>query len=251
MMRANFNFRALAGLLVLAVLFALPQQAAAACRDMAFDGASYTLCDVALSDDLRLFHSGPDGVLGSFSAVDQTLAPLGKTLGFAMNAGMYHPDRAPVGLLVLNGAAQSRLITSDGPGNFGLLPNGVFCVGSRFSVIESRAFAKTNPACTYASQSGPMLVIDGKLHPKFLPGSASRFIRNGVGVTADGSRAVFAISNDPVNFHAFARLFRDALDLPNALYFDGKVSRLYAPENGRNDFGFSLGPIIGTVVPKG
>lgn len=251
MMRATFKNRALAGLLLLGSLFALPLQANAACRDMAFDGTSYTLCDVERTDDLRLFHSGSEGVLGSFSAVNDTLAPSGQTLGFAMNAGMYHPDRAPVGLLVLDGTAQSKLITSDGPGNFGLLPNGVFCVGDGFSVIESRAYAKTSPDCTYASQSGPMLVIGGKLHPKFLPGSTSRFIRNGVGVAADGSLAVFAISNEPVNFHTFARLFRDALDLPNALYFDGKVSRLYAPENGRDDFGFSLGPIIGTVIPKG
>lgn len=250
-MRATFEIRGMAFLLTLGIAVLVPALSAAACRNTAFEGASYTLCDVASSDDLRLFHSGPDGVLGSFSAVEDSLAPFGKTLGFAMNAGMYHPDRAPVGLLVQGGKPQSKLITSDGPGNFGLLPNGVFCVGDTFSVIESHAFAKTKPVCTYASQSGPLLVIDGALHPKFLRSSPSKFIRNGVGVSANGARAVFAISNDPVNFHAFARLFRDALDLPNALYFDGKVSRLYAPDIGRDDIGFSLGPIVGTVVPKG
>lgn len=251
MMRATSKISAFAWQMVLGGLFLLPAQAGAACQNTAFDGASYTVCDVALTDDLRLFHSGPDGILGSFSAVEDTLAPAGETLGFAMNAGMYHPNRAPVGLMVQNGMPQSKLITSDGPGNFGLLPNGVFCVGKTFAVIESRTYEKTKPDCSYASQSGPMLVIDGELHPKFLPNSPSRFIRNGVGVSADGATAVFAISNDPVNFHAFARLFRDALKLPNALYFDGKISRLYAPELGRDDFGFSLGPIFGTVVPKG
>ena len=241
----------MSGFLALAFLAFSAAHATAACRDMDFEQASYTLCDVAPTDDLRLFHSGPDGILGSFSAIENTLAPLGQTLGFAMNAGMYHPDRAPVGLFVQNGTEQSKLVTSDGPGNFGLLPNGVFCVGDTFSVIESRAFEKAAPTCTYANQSGPMLVIDGKLHPKFLRGSPSKFIRNGVGVSADGTLAVFAISNDPVNFHAFARLFRDALNLPNALYFDGKISRLYAPDLGRDDFGFSMGPIVGTVIPKG
>ena len=228
-----------------------PAVANAACRDMPYEDASYTVCEVTTADDLRLFHSGPDGVLGSFAAVDDSLAAAGKQLGFAMNAGMYHPDRAPVGLFVQDGVAQSDLITSDGPGNFGLLPNGVFCVGDSFAVIESRSYAATNPTCRYASQSGPMLVIDGKLHPKFLRGSASKFIRNGVGVSADGTSAVFAISNDPVNFHAFARLFHDGLGLPNALYFDGKISRLYAPDLGRNDVGFPIGPIVGTVVPIG
>ena len=233
------------------VIAALPVAAHAACRDMAYEGASYTVCDVAITDDLRLFHSGPDGVLGSFAAIDDLLAPLGQHLGFAMNAGMYHPDRSPVGLFVEDGAEQSAIVTFDGPGNFGLLPNGVFCVGKSFSVIESQSYAATRPTCTYASQSGPMLVIDGKLHPKFLRGSSSKNIRNGVGVSADGTTAVFAISNDPVNFHAFAKLFRDALSLPNALYFDGKISRLYAPDLGRNDLGFPMGPIVGTVVPKG
>jgi uncharacterized protein YigE (DUF2233 family) len=233
------------------VIAALPVAANAACRDMAYENVSYTVCDVSISEDLRLFHSGPEGVLGSFAAVDDLLAHSGQQLSFAMNAGMYHPDRSPVGLFVQDGIAQSALITSDGPGNFGLLPNGVFCAGDTFKVIESRTMFATLPTCTYASQSGPMLVIDGKLHPKFLSGSTSKNIRNGVGVSADGTTAVFAISNDPVNFHAFARLFRDGLGLPNALYFDGKISRLYAPELGRNDLGFPMGPIVGTVVPKG
>lgn len=251
MMKVMPKLFGLRGLLALGFWALLPASAQAACRDMAYENASYTVCDVAISDDLRLFRTGPDGVLGSFAAVDELLAPLGLQLSFAMNAGMYHPDRAPVGLYVQDGTEHSKLITSDGPGNFGLLPNGVFCVGDSFAVIESRTFAKTKRACTYASQSGPMLVIDGELHPKFLRGSASKNIRNGVGVSADGTKAVFAISNDPVNFHAFARLFRDGLGLPNALYFDGKISRLYAPDLGRNDLGFPMGPIIGTVVSKG
>ena len=96
-----------------------------------------------------------------------------------------------------------------------------------------------------------MLVIGGELHPKLLPGSDSLYVRNGVGVSGDGTRAVFAVSNDAVNFHSFARFFRDALGLPDSLYFDGNISRLYAPSLGRHDGGFPMGPIVGTVVPKG
>lgn len=74
------------------------------------------------------------------------------------------------------------------------------------------------------------------------------FIRNGVGTTRDGQTAVFVISNNIVNFYSFGRLFRDHLELPNALYFDGNVSRIRAPDLGRDDVGFStLGPIIGVV----
>jgi uncharacterized protein YigE (DUF2233 family) len=183
--------------------------------------------------------------------VNLALATDGRTLGFAMNAGMYHRDLAPVGLYVEEGRQAAALVTRDGPGNFGLLPNGVFCWGDSFRVIESRAFKAEAPACRFATQSGPMLVIDGKLHPRFLPGSDSTYVRNGVGVSADGRRAVFAISNDAVNFHSFARLFRDDLGLEDALYFDGNISRLYAPDLSRHDAGFPMGPIVGTVVPKG
>jgi uncharacterized protein YigE (DUF2233 family) len=237
----------------LALCFAaLPVAAAASsCRDTVFDGTSYTLCEVTLTDDLRLFHSGPEGAYGSFTRLNGALAETGQTLGFAMNAGMYHRDLAPVGLYIEEGVETAGIVTGDGPGNFGLLPNGVFCIGDAFRVIESRSFRDNPPACRFASQSGPMLVIDGKLHPKFLADSDSTYIRNGVGVSADGSRAVFAISNDEVNFHAFARLFRDDLGLPNALYFDGNISRLYAPELDRHDAGFPMGPIVGTVVPQG
>lgn len=237
--------------LALAFLLAPVAASAATCRDTSFDGASYTLCEVTLADDLRLFHSGPDGAYGSFRAVNQALEGQGQTLGFAMNAGMYHRDLDPVGLYVEEGQETSRLVTRDGPGNFGLLPNGVFCWGESFRVIESRAFKADAPACRFATQSGPMLVINGDLHPRFLATSDSLYVRNGVGVSADGARAVFAVSNDAVNFHSFARLFRDELGLTDALYFDGNISRLYAPELGRHDAGFPMGPIVGTVVPKG
>lgn len=220
---------------------------AVSCRDMVFDGASYTVCDVAPGEDLRVFLNGESLPYGSFAAVDVDLAKRGEQLAFAMNAGMFHPDLAPVGLYIENGVERARLITSDGPGNFGLLPNGVFCVGEGFAVIESRTFAETRPACRHASQSGPMLVIDGALHPRFAASSDSLYYRNGVGVTEEG-HALFAISNEVVNFHSFARLFRDALATPNALFLDGSVSRLYAPMLERHDGGFPMGPMIGVVT---
>lgn len=221
------------------------------CRDLSFEGVSYTLCEVDTTKaDLRLFlNDGSGALLGSFAAVDGLLAPEGAALGFAMNAGMYHADRAPVGLYIEDGDEAQRVITSQGPGNFGLLPNGVLCLrAGRADVIETRRYVAEAPACRDATQSGPMLVIDGALHPRFLEDSDSMYIRNGVGTSADGRRAIFAISNQPVNFHAFGRLFRDHLALPQALYFDGNISRLYAPGLGRHDRGFPLGPIVGTVL---
>ncbi|WP_411911766.1 phosphodiester glycosidase family protein [Rhodovulum sulfidophilum] len=242
-----------AALLLLAVLLPLPAAAEPSCHPLTHEGRGYVICSAdPATDDLRLFlRTEQGGIYGSFGRVNQALAARGETLAFAMNAGMYHPDRRPVGLYVENGKQEMRAVAPAGPGNFGMLPNGVLCLeDGRAEVIETRAYLADPPDCRYATQSGPMLVIDGALHPRFLPDSTSRHVRNGVGVDAAG-RVHFAISDAPVSFHEFARLFRDVLETPNALYFDGKVSKLYAPALGRHDAGLPMGPIVGAVVPAG
>ncbi len=236
---------------LLAILLTLPS-AASACETRTYKSNDYTICEISLTDDLRLFHSDVSGKLyGSFGQINDALVNQNQTLGFAMNAGMYHQDRAPVGLFIESGAEIAPIADGGTYGNFGLKPNGVFCFGKQaMAVIETNAFRAAPPACTYATQSGPMLVINGALHPRFLINSTTHYIRNGVGVSPDGTRAFFVISDTRVTFHEFGSLFRDYLNTPNALYFDGKVSRLYAPDLNRNDTGFPLGVIVGTVIPR-
>lgn len=211
----------------------------------------FTVCEVTADEDLRLFLNGPDGApYGSFARLRRALAAQGERLLFAMNAGMYHPDRRAVGLYLERGQQLAPLVTRAGPGNFGMLPNGVFCIGpDRLRVIESRRFAAKAPACRYATQSGPMLLIGGELHPRFLPDSSSRAIRNGVGVSPDGRRAWFVISDRPVTFYEMAIFLRDRLGVRDALYLDGSISKLYARGLGREDLGRPMGPILGVVAP--
>lgn len=225
----------------------LPATAIAAdCRDVTFAEASFTVCEAnPETDDIRLFWQDGEGrTLGTFENLNEHAAPL--NVIWAMNGGMYHSDRRPVGHYVENGELSAPLVTREGPGNFGLLPNGVLCISGAARVIETLNFAAERPDCQFATQSGPMLVIDGALHPRFIPNSDSLKYRNGVGIRVDGT-LVAAISNEPVNFHLFARLFRDVLQTPNALFLDGSVSRLYAPALGRNDAGFPMGPILGVL----
>lgn len=219
------------------------------CDIRSFEGNRFTVCEVdTTQEDLQLFLKDDTGkILGQFSDIEAHL-PEGKTLPFAMNAGMYHPDRRPVGYYLEDGVEAQKLFTKASPGNFGLLPNGVFCIGAgRADVFETLDFAARNPNCRYATQSGPMLVIDGALHPRFLENSTSRFVRNGVGTSENGARAVFAKSENSVTFHEFGRFFRDVLETPQALYFDGKVSRVHSKQLDRSDPGFWLGPIVGVV----
>lgn len=240
-------------LILLGALWTAPAVGAVECSDIAYEGNRYTLCEVnAAQEQLQLFlRDDKEQIFGHFSNIEKSLATTGKELIFATNAGMYHANRDPVGLYIEDGKQEMRLIPNAGPGNFGLLPNGVFCLRpGRADVFETLAFRDSATNCTSASQSGPMLVIDGALHPRFLPDSTSYYIRNGVGTSKDGSRVVFAISRNAVTFYQFGSLFRDYLKLPNALYFDGNISRLHAPQIGRSDAGFMMGPVVGVIADK-
>lgn len=226
---------------------------AAECRKETYKTNAYVICDVNVeTEELRLFLNDENGrVYGRFSRIDEALKDQGLRLGFATNAGMYHDDRSPVGHYFADGVEEQRVIGSAGPGNFGLLPNGVFCLeGNRAIVAETHEFIEAALDCTFATQSGPLLVHEGALHPRFLPHSTSRYIRNGVGVSDIGDVATFVISDTAVTFHEFASLFRDHLGIDDALYLDGNISRLRAPDLDRSGAGFTtLGPIIGVVEP--
>lgn len=171
----------------------------------------------------------------------------GRNLLFAMNGGMYTPEHTPVGLYVESGTQHQKLNTGKGgKGNFSMQPNGVFGVhrnGPAEVITTDGARAMTDWRC--ATQSGPMLVIDGSINTQFTPGSKNVNIRNGVGITADGL-VVFAISREPVNFHDFARFFMDQ-GCANALYLDGAVSRAYMPEAGLHQLDGDLGVLIAVV----
>jgi uncharacterized protein YigE (DUF2233 family) len=168
---------------------------------------------------------------------------------FAMNAGMFHSDLRPVGHYVENNLEEMRVVSNAGPGNFGMLPNGIFCItDSHYHIFETHNYLAQKPNCTYATQSGPLLLYENIFHPRILKGSTSKFIRNGVGVASDGKTAYFVISNQRVNFYEFTSFFHEVLGIQNALYFDGNVSKLYAPELGRSGVGWSVGPMVAAIT---
>jgi uncharacterized protein YigE (DUF2233 family) len=233
----------------LLILGFAPADASAACAPKDFDNAKFTVCSFdPRHDDIRLFLAGSDDKpYGSLAALAATLKAKGETLVFAMNAGMFKEDQSPVGLYIEDRRKLHDADTRDGATNFHMKPNGVFWIGDRTAgVTETSRYLAKPPPARYATQSGPMLIIDGKMHPKIRSDGTSQKIRNGVGACKGGAIS-FAITEEPVTFDTFARLFRDALGCQNALFLDGSVSSLYAPELKREDETEPLGPIVGVV----
>lgn len=179
--------------------------------------------------DLRLYWKNNKGE--NFRSIENLKLWLEKdklTLKFAMNGGMYKKDNSPQGLYIEKQKVLVALDTLKAAGNFYLKPNGVFYLTTkRIATICKTEDFRNNNTITYATQSGPMLVIDGKIHPDFNKGSGNLNIRNGVGILPDG-KVVFVLSKTEINFYDFANYFK-GLGCKNALYLDGFVSRAYAP----------------------
>jgi len=219
---------------------------ASVCNERNFEGSRFTICDPG-TGAIEVITSDPP--YREFARLEAALGR--RQVAFAMNGGMFGEDGRAIGLLIEHGRQVHALNRREGGGNFHLMPNGVFLVrrdGSA-AVVSSERY-KASPNIAFATQSGPMLVIDGRIHPRFDADGTSRNIRNGVGIARD-RRARFVISGEPVSFGKFARLFRDLLGAKDALYFDGSVSSLWDPANGRRDSHAPLGPIIVAFKPVG
>ena len=233
--------------LAVILLFVLGDSARATCHTQ----AGYSVCEFnAASDNIAVFNLDANGQpYRGFEPLQKDLALRGQQLTFAMNAGMYGEDFKPIGLYVEAGQHLHKLNRASGYGNFHMKPNGVFYVaGGKAGVMESDAFAKSGIKPDVATQSGPMLVINGALHPKISPAGTSAKLRNGVCVN-EGTKVEFVISDAAVTFFEFASFFRDVLGCKNALFLDGSVSSLFAPELGRSDFLAQLGPMVGVTIP--
>jgi uncharacterized protein YigE (DUF2233 family) len=225
------------------------KDAASGLASVVFRGVTYFVHEVdPKKDDLQMFLKFDKGIyLHDFTGLETYLATKGEKLLFAANAGMFQPDSSPVGLLVENGAEISPLNVNDGEGNFFMKPNGVFLINDKHEahIVNSADYVDLLSPAVWATQSGPMLVERGDIHPDFNADSKNLKIRSGVGVRKDGA-AVFALSRQPVNFYDFASLFRDRLKCDNALFLDGEISAFYVP-GMKDPTTHRFGPMIGVV----
>ena len=219
-----------------------------ACKPVRFEDVMFTECvaDPARHRVRMVLGSPPYRSLAKFSASRPENAP---PVAFAMNAGMFDGEGKPIGYFVENRERLHELYLNDGSGNFHMKPNGVFYgSGGEWVVRDTDWFlANVTDRPEFGTQSGPMLVVDGKIHPEITRDGPSKLVRNAVGVDDEG-RAHFVISNAPISFGKLARFYKDELDVKNALFLDGNVSLLWNPATDRLDTGAPIGPIV--VVKK-
>jgi len=200
--------------------------------------------------DLELFWKDDKGqTLKSIQNLKNWLERKNKTLLFAMNAGMYKVDNTSLGLFIQDQKIITPLNTRAATGNFYWKPNGIFYIDTE----NNAAICKTenfinNGKVKYATQSGPMLVFDGKIHPEFKQGSTNLNIRNGVGILPNNN-VVFVMSKKEVNLYDFAKYFKE-LGCKNALSFDGFVCRTYLPEKNWIQTDGNFGVIVGVSTKR-
>ncbi len=221
------------------------------CERVEFENVLLTHCLADPAEHRIAMVLGPEGgpPYRGLGGLAEARADEREKIAFAMNGGMFDAEGRPIGYYVEDGERLKKINTNEGPGNFHMLPNGVFFgLGGEWRVLPAETFKeKVTARPDFATQSGPMLVIDGELHPRIADDGESRFIRNGVGIDEDGM-AHFVISEMPLSFGKLARYFRDELETDNALYLDGTVSALWNPATARIDARAPIGPMI--VVEK-
>lgn len=217
-----------------------------ACKIVTFEGKRFTEC-IAVPGKHRIDMK----ITGSDGTIYRGFARLAADIDtsrvvFAVNGGMYDVRSRPIGYYAESAKRLYPLNTRDAGGNFYLKPNGVFFgdADGKWQVMTSEDFATiVNRRPSFGTQSGPMLLIGGELHPKIAADGTSLKLRNGVGVDAAG-RAHFVISNEPVAFGTLARFLRDQAGARDALFLDGTVSALWDPAHGRLDARYPLSPLI-------
>jgi uncharacterized protein YigE (DUF2233 family) len=212
----------------------------AAAEHIEYEGALYHVyrIDKSQQTNLELVWLDTKGKpLSSFIGLHQESSAQGKTIQFAMNAGIYEHGPKPCGLTISAGKELVPLSLRDGEGNFYLKPNGVFYVDGKqgAGVMAANEYAASQLKPQIATQSGPLLLRHGKMHPAFNANSQNRRLRNAVGVRSADNQIIMVMSDREdrtkgrVTFHQLSRFFLH-LGCQDALFLDGDISdMLVAP----------------------
>lgn len=142
-----------------------------------------------------------------------------------INGGFFSPDMQPLGLRIDAGKIKNPLK--------GTSWWGVFYTQNSQPFITSPKSFRNNKNINFAIQSGPRLIVDGKI-TSLKPGVANR---TALGITADGKVILLATSHLPLALDELAQIMasptdKGGLNCVDALNLDGGSStQLYAKVN--------------------
>ncbi len=215
--------------------------------DKEINGVKYIVAKIPASNIHLHWKNDKGKAFGSIYRLNYFLKQKGITPRIIMNAGIYSQDNTPAGLHIEKGQILKKINTNKGGGNFHLEPNGVFLIdkNNNSKILDTKSYqnysTRNSIKTRLAVQSGPMLIINNKINPKFIQNSKSLYIRNAVCVNSSNSEksdnAFFIISKEKVNLYNFAKATK-SLGCNNSLYLDGSISKIYI--NGVNSsFHFS------------
>jgi uncharacterized protein YigE (DUF2233 family) len=205
-------------------------------------------CKVDLRNEtLRMFwKDGNRQPFDRFSRLKDWLAARGEDVVCATNAGIFDQDYRPLGLYVEDGIVLRKLNEPRMLMGISICSQtGVFLVRhDQAEIVDTDRVAAEKeqilPSVLFATQSGPLLIQNEKINPLFPADSENRLIRNAV-CTISQNEIVLAISRGPISFYEFAKFLR-MIGCANALYLDGKISRMYPGAD--SDIGPSFGALI-------
>jgi uncharacterized protein YigE (DUF2233 family) len=198
--------------------------------------------------NLKLYYKDEKGdALGSIENLKKWVESKGQKLVFAMNGGMYMEGGRPLGLYIENYQTISPINKRLHPGaNFYSKPNGVFYIDSNnvAAICKTENFVNSGNI-KYATQSGPMILFDGEIHPACKKNSPYTAVRNGVGILP-GNEVLFVLTATDVSFYQFMNYFKSS-GCKDALFFDGNVSLAYLPEKNWINDGGAFGVMVGVT----
>jgi hypothetical protein len=143
---------------------------------------------------------------------------------FAITGAMFEEkDGMPPGLVIDNGRVVKNINLQSGKGNFYKPgPNGIFYIGKNGVDIVETSFLQNYDGIDFALQSGPLLVINNAVNPKFKPSSNNQFARSAVGIRNSGNRKelIFVTSLEPVSFYDIATFMKYHENCERAIHLE-------------------------------
>lgn len=201
-------------------------------------GLSFDVYFVDLEQsELEFYHKNTNGKkIKNIDNLKSQLKKESKKLLFATNGGIFNSNYEPLGLYIEKGKTVYPLNLKKGTEKFtnfyDLPPNGVFYIqnDNSYGIVPREKFQSIKNV-KYATQSAPLAISNGEINLGFNKNSKSKFIRSGVGITTPNGimntyEMIFVISNGPVNFFDFSRIFK-YYGCDQALYLDGLISEMY------------------------